>query len=60
MAKGAALYALTRKIRVSTPEESQALVEERGRSGEPCDRVSEINVAGVVPRAFGLKVTDDP
>jgi len=58
VAKGAALYALTRKIRVSTPEESQALAEEFGPDAESLDRVRDITVAAVVPRAFGLKLTD--
>jgi molecular chaperone DnaK (HSP70) len=56
VAKGAALYALTRKVRVSPPEESQALSEELGI--ESLDRVRDITVAGVVPRAFGLKLID--
>jgi len=57
VAKGAALYALNRKVRVSPPEDSQALSEELGV--ESLDRVRDITVAGVVPRAFGLKLTDD-
>ena len=58
MAKGAALYAATRRIRVSSPEESRALIEQSGADPEAVRRISEINVAGVAPRAFGLKVTD--
>ena len=58
VAKGAALYAATRRIRVSSPEESQSLIEETGADPETVRRISEITVAGVAPRAFGLKVTD--
>ena len=58
VAKGAALYAATRRIRVSSPEESRALIEQSGADPEAVRRISEINVAGVAPRAFGLKVTD--
>lgn len=56
VAKGAALYALTSKVRVSPAEDSRALSEELGV--ENLDRVRDITVAGVVPRAFGLKLTD--
>jgi len=56
VAKGAALYALNRKVRVSPPEESKALLEELG--AESLDRVRDITVAAVAPRAFGLKLTD--
>ncbi len=57
VAKGAALYALNRKVRVSPPEDSQAPSGELG--AESLDRVRDITVAGVVPRAFGLKLTDE-
>jgi molecular chaperone DnaK len=67
VAKGAALYALMRKVRVSLPDagtsqpaapDIQAVSSEMGIPPEGVTRIIKINVASVVPRAFGLKVTD--
>jgi len=60
VAKGAALFALTRKVRVSLQggQDLRAVSEELGLDPESLTRISDIKVAGVVPRAFGLKVLD--
>jgi molecular chaperone DnaK len=61
VAKGAALFALTRKIRVTLGGDGgdiRALSEEYGDDAQGLRQIAEIKVAGMTPRAFGLKVTD--
>jgi molecular chaperone DnaK len=71
VAKGAAIFALMRKVRVSLPDEGesgptpQAIKEVADQLGFSTQQVQSIirkHVATVVPRAFGLKVidSDDP
>jgi molecular chaperone DnaK len=65
VAKGAALFALMRKVKVSMPGEGGSAQEVADQLGIPVDQVEAMaarHVATVVPRAFGLKVidTDDP
>ena len=74
VAKGAALFALMKKIKVSMPggEESgagpadqqavQQVADQLGISVEQVQAMAAKHVATVVPRAFGLKVvdTEDP
>ena len=71
VAKGAALYALMRKIKVSLPDGDagappdsmvQEVADQLGIDPEQVDAMRRKRVATVVPRAFGIKVvdTDDP
>jgi molecular chaperone DnaK len=66
VAKGAALHALTQKVRVILPDDGQSepsvqdiqeVSEQLGISPEDVREII-IRVKTVVPRAFGLKVTD--
>ncbi len=67
VAKGAAIFALMRKIKVSLPDNGDeapesGVVEEvaaqLGMSTEQVTAISRKHVATVVPRAFGIKVVD--
>ena len=71
VAKGAALFALMKKVKVSmpgedesatAPEVAQQVADQLGISVEQVQSMAAKHVATVVPRAFGLKVvdTDDP
>src|SRR5215470_7535351 len=65
VAKGAALFALMRKVKLSMPGEGGSAQEVADQLGIPVDQVEAMaarHVATVVPRAFGLKVidADDP
>jgi molecular chaperone DnaK len=71
VAKGAALFALVRKIKVSlsgeeggAPTDSQVrdVADQLGMSAEQVEAIARKRVATVVPRAFGIKVvdTEDP
>jgi molecular chaperone DnaK len=71
VAKGAALFALMKKVKVSmpgedgstaAPEVAQRVADQLGISVEQVQSMAAKHVATVVPRAFGLKVvdTDDP
>ena len=67
VAKGAALYALMKKVKVSMSGEDKALTDsdaaravadQLGISVEQVEDMAAKHVATVVPRAFGLKVVD--
>jgi molecular chaperone DnaK (HSP70) len=67
VAKGAALFALMQQVRVSLPGEGQAgadpqaaqrVADQLGISVEQVAEMASKRVATVVPRAFGIKVTD--
>ena len=65
VAKGAALFALMKKVKVSMPggEDSapgaaQQVADQLGISVEQVEDMAAKHVATVVPRAFGLKVVD--
>ena len=69
VARGAALYALTRKLKVGSAageEAGETVTEadldqqerETGIPREVLQGIASIHVATVVPRAFGIKVTD--
>ncbi len=69
MAKGAALYALMKKVKVSLPEQdggdgegelasAQEVADQLGISREQVETMAARRVATVVPRAFGIKVVD--
>lgn len=68
VAKGAALFALVQKIKVSlpganestvSPEAAQDVADQLGISVRQVEDMAVKKVATVVPRAFGLKVVDD-
>jgi molecular chaperone DnaK len=66
VAKGAALYALMKKVKVSLPGEdgegeqasAQEVADQLGISREQVETLAARRVATVVPRAFGIKVVD--
>jgi molecular chaperone DnaK len=69
VAKGAALYALMKKVKVSLPDEdggdgegelasAQEVADQLGISREQVETMAARRVATVVPRAFGIKVVD--
>jgi|HubBroStandDraft_1064217.scaffolds.fasta_scaffold06290_4 molecular chaperone DnaK len=67
VAKGAALYAVVQKVKVSMPEDAspeqtrkavRAVADQLGMSVEQVEELANKKVATVVPRAFGIKVTD--
>jgi molecular chaperone DnaK (HSP70) len=67
VAKGAALFALMKKVKVSmpgegepdvTPAAAQQVADQLGISVEQVQSMAAKRVATVVPRAFGLKVVD--
>ncbi len=62
VAKGAALFALMKKVKVSMPEggadAAQEVADQLGISVEQAVTMVAQRVATVVPRAFGLKVVD--
>lgn len=67
VAKGAALFALMRKVKVSmpgdgdagpVPQVAQQVADQLGISVEQVETMAAKHVATVVPRAFGLKVVD--
>jgi molecular chaperone DnaK (HSP70) len=67
VAKGAALFALMKKVKVSMPGEDEArpdrdaareVADQLGISVEQVENMAAKHVATVVPRAFGLKVVD--
>ena len=67
VAKGAALFALMKKVKVSMPGEgesdiapavAQQVADQLGISVEQVQSMAAKRVATVVPRAFGLKVVD--
>src|SRR6266702_4284907 len=71
VAKGAALFALMRKVKASLPEDGtdaqldtavQDIADQLGMPAEEVEAISRRRVATVVPRAFGIKCvdTDDP
>ena len=64
VARGAALFARLKKVKVSLPEDSdpaaiQREAENLGLSPEEIKQAMDTTVRTVVPRAFGLKVTDE-
>jgi len=67
VAKGAALFALMKKVKVSMagdeadagPGAAQEVADQLGISVEQVENMAAKQVATVVPRAFGLKVVDD-
>jgi molecular chaperone DnaK len=67
VAKGAAIFALMKKVKVSMPGEDEArpdkdaareVADQLGISVEQVENMAAKHVATVVPRAFGLKVVD--
>jgi molecular chaperone DnaK len=68
VAKGAALFALMKKVKVSMPGDegdagpapgaAQEVADQLGISIEQVENMAAKHVATVVPRAFGLKVVD--
>lgn len=68
VAKGAALFALMKKVKVSmpgdegdagpAPDAAQEVADQLGISVEQVENLAAKHVATVVPRAFGLKVVD--
>jgi molecular chaperone DnaK (HSP70) len=66
VAKGAALFALMQKVRVTMADEggqaAQEVADQLGISVRQVEDLAAKRVATVVPRAFGIKVvdTDDP
>jgi molecular chaperone DnaK len=67
VAKGAALYAVVRKVKVGMPENATpeqahqavlAVADQLGMSVQQVEELAEKHVATVVPRAFGIKVSD--
>jgi molecular chaperone DnaK len=70
VAKGAALYALMKKVKVSLPgpegeaaegeaASAQEVADQLGISREQVETMAARRVATVVPRAFGIKVVDE-
>ena len=64
VAKGAALFALLKKVKVSLPDghgpgAAQQVATELGISEKQAEKLIETKVTTVVPRAFGLKVRDE-
>ncbi|HEX5301460.1 MAG TPA: Hsp70 family protein [Streptosporangiaceae bacterium] len=63
VAKGAAMFALLKKIQVSLPDDDPGAAEqaamESGIDPQLAARWGKKTVATVVPRAFGLKVVDE-
>lgn len=63
VAKGAALFALMKKVKVSMPGEgdsgtAQQVADQLGITVEQVENLAAKHVATVVPRAFGIKVVD--
>jgi molecular chaperone DnaK len=67
VAKGAALYAVVKQVKVSMPEDAtpaqaqqaaRQVADQLGLSVEQVEQLAAKRVATVVPRAFGLKVID--
>ena len=67
VAKGAALYAVVKQVKVSMPEDAtpaqaqqaaRQVADQLGLSLEQVEELAAKRVATVVPRAFGLKVID--
>jgi molecular chaperone DnaK len=66
VAKGAALFALMKKVKVSMPggdgeatgASAQEVADQLGISREQVETMAARHVATVVPRAFGIKVVD--
>ena len=63
VARGAALFALMKKVQVSIPPDgdrsvAQQVMQETGLSEEQAESLISKHVTTVVPRAFGLKVVD--
>jgi molecular chaperone DnaK len=67
VARGAALFALMQKVKVSMPSEGEApatpqavqdVADQLGITVQQVTNLAAKHVATVVPRAFGLKVTD--
>jgi molecular chaperone DnaK len=63
VAKGAAMFALLTKLKVSMPDDddpaaAEQAAKEIGVTEQEARRLIEKKVTTVVPRAFGLKVTD--
>ena len=64
VAKGAALFALLKKVKVSLqdgdgPGAAEQVAKEVGISVERAEKLIDSTVTTVVPRAFGLKVVDE-
>jgi molecular chaperone DnaK len=64
VARGAALFARLKKVQASLSEDSgpgaaERIAEESGYSLEEVEKLKEVKVRMVVPRAFGLKVADE-
>jgi molecular chaperone DnaK len=64
VAKGAALFALMKKVKVSMADDgdvgaAQQVADQLGISVEQVEKLAAKRVATVVPRAFGLKVVDE-
>jgi molecular chaperone DnaK (HSP70) len=64
VAKGAALFALMKKVKVSLSDDgdsgaAQQVAEQLGISVQQVESLAVKHVATVVPRAFGLKVVDE-
>ena len=64
VAKGAALFALLKKVKVSLPDgagpgAAQQVAADLGISEEQAEKLIETTVTTAVPRAFGLKVRDE-
>jgi molecular chaperone DnaK (HSP70) len=64
VAKGAALFALLKKVKVSLPDSdgpgaAEQVAEELGISMKHAEKLIHSTVTTVVPRAFGLKVIDE-
>jgi molecular chaperone DnaK len=64
VAKGAALYALMKKVKVSMADNgdsgaAQQVADQLGISVQQVENLTAKHVATVVPRAFGLKVVDE-
>ena len=67
VAKGAALYAVVKQVKVSMPEDAtpaqaqqaaRQVADQLGLSVEQVEELAAKRVATVVPRAFGLKIID--
>ena len=67
VAKGAALFAVIRKVKVGMPENAspeqerkavRTVADQLGISVEQVEQLANKKVATVVPRAFGIKVSD--
>jgi molecular chaperone DnaK (HSP70) len=62
VAKGAAMFALLKKIQVTMPDDDVAAeqaADDLGVDVEQARRLADTKVTTVVPRAFGLKVVDE-